>query len=285
VCSSPRAEDIAFAQHGRFLSGYAPERVFFTYHRCRACDAYYCPVYYNPEQLSLLYAKQAENMADAPIGAHERTQQGYLEMLRRYSRMKGGLLEIGADLGLFAEACARDGQFDRFWLSEPNREVHRELERRFEGMNATVLTSMSPAAEVPAGAVSTAVMIHVLDHLPEPHAMLRSVFAALEPGGMLMVVTHNARSSLARLLGRRWPPFTLQHPQLFSPQAMRTVLIASGFEVLKITGTTNYFPATFLARAALTVLGIPAKWLPEQSGGPDIGVRLGIMCAIARRPP
>jgi hypothetical protein len=100
-------------------------------------------------------------------------------------------------VGLFAEACAQAGQFDHFWLSEPNREVHRQLERRFVGMNATILTSMSPAAEVPAGAVSTAVMIHVLDHLPEPHAMLRAMFAALEPGGILMVVSLALASLIA----------------------------------------------------------------------------------------
>jgi 2-polyprenyl-3-methyl-5-hydroxy-6-metoxy-1,4-benzoquinol methylase len=275
---------VPFIAHGRFLSGYAPQRVFFTYVRCGKCDAYYCPIYYSTEQLQSLYRQQAENMADVPLGARERTQNGYLDILRRHSRMGGGLLEIGADLGLFAEACAHAGQFDRFWLSEPNRAVHGELARRFSHTNATILTAMSPAAEVPAGALSTAVMIHVLDHVPAPRAVLQDIFAALEPGGVLMIVTHNARSWLARLLGRRWPPFTLQHPQLFSPEAMRVLLTACGFELLEVNRTTNYFPLTFLARAAFTVLGLSAKWLPEQ-GGPAVGVQLGNMCAVARRPP
>jgi hypothetical protein len=283
VCSSPRAEDIPFAQHGRFLSGYAPHRVFFTYVRCGTCDAYYCPLYYSVEQLRLLYEQQAENMADVPIGSRERTQKSYVDILRRHSRMRGGLLEIGADVGLFAEACTRAGQFDRLWLCEPNREVHPQLAGRFAGRNATILAAMSPAAQVPAGAVSTAVMIHVLDHVPEPRAMLRDVFTTLEPGGVLMIVTHNVRSWLARLLGRRWPPFTLQHPQLFSPLAMRGLLTSAGFEVVEIARTTNYFPATFLVRAGLTTLGLPAQWLPER-GGPEVGVQLGNICTIARRP-
>jgi Methyltransferase domain len=283
VCSSPRAEDIPFTQHGRFLSGYAPQRVFFTYVHCGKCDAYYCPTYYSAEQLQSLYQQQAENMADVPLGSRERTQNGYLDILRRHSRMRGALLEIGADLGLFAEACTRAGQFDRIWLSEPNRAVHGELARRFAESKATILPAMSPAGQVPSGALSTAVMIHVLDHVPEPRVMLQEVFAALEPVGVLMIVTHNVRSWLARLLGRRWPPFTLQHPQLFSPEAMRMLLTSCGFELLEVSRTTNYFPATFLARAGLTVLGAPAQWLPEQ-GGPAIGVQLGNMCAVARRP-
>src|SRR5262249_4070122 len=198
VCSSPRAENIPFTQHGRFLSGYAPERVFFTYVRCGTCDAYFCPVYYNPKQLQSLYEEQAENMADVPLGSRERTQNGYLDILRRHSRMQGGLLEIGADVGLFAAACARAGRFDRLWLSEPNRAVHGDLARPFAERDVTILGTMSPAAQVPTGAVSTAVMIHVLDHVLEPRGVLRDVFAALEPGGILMIITHNARSWLAR---------------------------------------------------------------------------------------
>src|SRR5262245_36956668 len=197
--------------------------------------------------------------------------------------MGGGLLEIGADVGLFAEACARAGQFDHFWLAEPNRAVHEQLKGRFSGSNATILTTMSPAAQVSVGAVSTAVMIHVLDHIVEPRAMLQDVFAALESAGVLMIITHNVHSRLARLLGRRWPPFTLQHPQLFSPEAMRILLASCGFEMLEVARTTNYFPATFLARAGLTVLGVSAKWLPEQRG-PEIGVQLGNMCAVVRLP-
>src|SRR5262249_40647448 len=124
VCSSPRAEDIPFERHGAFLSGYDPQRGFFSYVRCGECDACYCPLYYNDDQLRLLYERQAENMADVAVGSRELTQIGYLDILRRHSRMGGGFLEIGADIGLFAQACAGAGAFDHLWLCEPNRNVH-----------------------------------------------------------------------------------------------------------------------------------------------------------------
>jgi 2-polyprenyl-3-methyl-5-hydroxy-6-metoxy-1,4-benzoquinol methylase len=282
VFSSPRAEDLQFEQHGQFPSGYNPYRIFFTYLKCRECGAHYCPLYYSAEQLRQLYERQPENMADASLGSRKRTQAGYVEILQQYSRMAGGLLEVGADIGLFAEACANAGQFDRLWLAEPNRRVHAQLERRFAGRNATILGAMSPTAEVPPGTISTVVMIHVLDHLPDPGSVLRDIFRTLEPGGVLMIVTHDVHSWLARLLGRRWPPFALQHPQLFSPQAMRRLVTASGFEVLKIIRTINYFPAAFLLRAGLTVFGLPAKGIPGQ-WGPDIAVKLGNICTLARR--
>ena len=64
---------------------------------------------------------------------------------------------------------------------------------------------------------------------------------------------------------------------------MRSLVTASGFEVVDVVRTTNYFPARFLLRAGLTVFGLPAKWIPEQRG-PDLGVKLGNICTLARRP-
>jgi 2-polyprenyl-3-methyl-5-hydroxy-6-metoxy-1,4-benzoquinol methylase len=283
VSSDPRAEDIPFEQHGKFLSGYSPRRVFFTYLRCGECDAHYCQRYYSDDQLQTLYERQPENMAEVPIGSREQTQMGYLDILRRHSRMAGGFLEIGTDIGLFAQACAQVGKFDHFWLSEPNRNVHDQIRRRFPQSNAAIIDTKSLAAQIPPGSISTAAMIHVLDHMPEPQSILRDMLKTLEPGGVLMIVTHDVRSWLARLLRRRWPPFALQHPQLFSPRAMRSVLTASGFEVSDIVRTTNVFPASFLARASLTVVGLPADWVPD-SRGPDIAMRLGNICTVARRP-
>src|SRR5262245_58393532 len=149
--SDPRAEDVAFDQHGNFLSGYDSRRVFFTYVRCWECDACYCPRYYSYDQLQILYERQAENMADVPFGSRERTQMGYLDILRRHSRMAGGLLEIGADIGLFAEACTDAGRFDDIWLAEPNRNVHDQLRSRFPQGRVTILDSMSSVLRIPPG--------------------------------------------------------------------------------------------------------------------------------------
>jgi hypothetical protein len=283
VCSSPRAEDIDLEQHGRFLSGCEPHRVFFTYLRCGQCDAWYCPVYYSAEQLAQLYESQPENMADVAIGSRERTQWGYVELLSRHSSMAGGYLEIGADIGLFAEKCVRVGKFDRFWLFEPNRTAHGRLAQCFAGRDASIGT-MATVVDVPPESISTAVMIHVLDHVLEPREFLQLVFRSVQPGGVVMIVTHNVRSWLARLLGRRWPPYTLQHPQLFSPRAMRSLASSTGFEVLEVTRTTNFFSVAFLLSAALTVFGVPAKWVPVH-GGLEVAVRLGNICTLLRRPP
>jgi 2-polyprenyl-3-methyl-5-hydroxy-6-metoxy-1,4-benzoquinol methylase len=283
AASSPPAETLDIETHSTFLSGYTTERVFFTYVECGDCGAKYCPVYYSQEQLDQLYSRQAENMAEAPLEARQRTQAEYARLLVRYSRMAGNYLEIGADIGLFAEACATVGRFDHFWLYEPNQEVHGQVAARFRGRNHTIAASNFRAADVPAGSLSTVTLIHVLDHLPQPHAFLREIMASLEPGGVLFTVTHDSASLLARALGRRWPPYTLQHPHLFSPRSITRLMQSAGFEVLEIAKSTNYFPLPYLIRAGLTVLNLPNGLVPNWQA-PLVGLKLGNIAMIARKP-
>ena len=165
VASSPPAETLRPDQHGEFLSGYTDKRVFFTYFECPKCSAKFCPTYYRQSQLDGLYGRQAENMASVPLTARKRTQDDYIRLLRRHSRMAGNFLEIGPDIGLFASEFAKGGSFDHFWLYEPNREVHQSLAANFSGRSHSISAEIFSASDVPAQSVSTAVMIHVLDHL------------------------------------------------------------------------------------------------------------------------
>lgn len=281
VASTPAAEDLPREQHGSFASGYGARRVFFSYVRCGDCGALYCPVFYREDQLGELYGRQAENMAEVPLAARARTQHGYAQLLMRHSRGSGGFVEIGADVGLFARRCAQLGRFDHFALYEPNREVHAELSTRLAGRPHAVRASMRPGSELSAGSASTAALIHVLDHLLDPLAFLQRMHGALEAGGVLLLVTHNADSVLAKALGRRFPPYALQHPQLFTPTSLQRLLERAGFALVERRAALNYFPVMHLARAGLSVLGMRATLTSLQ--GPVIPIRLGNMAVIARK--
>src|SRR5262245_3649496 len=281
--SSPPAETLCAEQHTSFLSGYTRARVFFTYFECPSCSAMFCPTYYRQSQLDGLYGRQAENMFYLPLESRKRTQEDYIDLLRRHSRMAGNFLEIGPDIGLFASSFGRLGAFDQFWLYEPNRDVHEPLAGNFRGMRHTIRTSIFRAADALAQSVSTAVMIHVLDHLLEPAQFLREIASSMEPDGVVFIVTHDCASLLARVLQGRWPPYTLQHPQLFSKRSIATLLQACGFEVVEIVKTTNYFPLPYLIRAALTVCGLPASFIPA-GAAPLVAIKLGNIATVARKP-
>lgn len=283
VKSEPTAESLPFGEHGAFLSGYTTRRVFFTYHRCNACGGLYCPTYFTQEQLDQLYSRQAENMADVPLAARVATQHGYIKLLARHSSLQGNYLELGPDIGLFTEICAARGNFSRFYLYEPNREVHAALAGRFQGRDAVISADRYRAGLLPKSSLSTAVAIHVVDHLINPAELLRELYDDLAPGGVLFLVTHNEASLLARMLGRRWPPYTLQHPLLYSPASITRLLERCGFQVREVVLSRNYFPLTHLVRAAFTVAGLE-RLAPRFDHPFILGLRLGNIATVASKP-
>lgn len=279
--STPPAESVPPSEHGAFLSGYNADRIFFSYFRCASCRLLYCPVYYSEHQLGALYGHQAENMAEVPLGARERTQRHYADLASPESAPEGDYLELGADIGLFAVECLSRRKFRHLSLYEPNDAVRNELDARLAGVSHTIHRRPFSRGDVPPGTVAVAAGIHVLDHVWEPLPLLRGLHAALKPGGRIFIVTHDERSLLARVLGRRWPPFTLQHPQLFSAASLTAMLSQAGFRQVATRKTMNFFPAFHLGRAALQVLKLPAV-LPRAQG-PLLGLRLGNLAAIATK--
>lgn len=178
--------------------------------------------------------------------------------------------------------AARRGSFAHYWLYEPNFAVHDVLAKAADGRPVSLAGDMDDLSAVPDGSVGLAVMVHVLDHLIEPLAMVRQIRRKLRPGGTLAIVTHNEASMLRRVLGTRWPPFCLQHPQLYTPTTMERLLTRAGFKDIAISGSSNHFPSDFLARQAAQAIGLNLARMPLPAI--PLRLRLGNMLTLAHAP-
>jgi len=267
--------DLAERWHGIFK-----EKSFFTYRRCTNCGLLYAPQYFSDDELSGLYASMPANMSEVSPAVLAKTHHGYFAELRRRSKTTGTLMEIGPDIGLFLEACVRDGHYDRYELFEPNVDAHAELRKRLNGHDALISTSMSDFSEVEDASVDTAVMIHVLDHLTDPVGYMKSLRRVLKPQAQVVIVTHDEGSLLARVLGHRWPPYCLQHPHLFRAASIRALLARAGYTVTESAASTNYFPVTYLMQHVAFVLGWRSLQLPKLEAL-QVGLKLGNMITFA----
>ncbi|MBP2276064.1 class I SAM-dependent methyltransferase [Sphingomonas sp. PL20] len=281
VVSTRRADYLPLADLTPFWFGIEKARCFFSYHRCSGCGLLYNPIFFGEAQLGELYATMPPNMNSVDGDAIAATQRGYFDAVAAACPLDGDYLEIGPDVGHIAGEAARRGRFDRFWLFEPNREVHDILSAAVSGQRARVFAGMSNLNAVPDGSVGLAVMVHLLDHLLDPVGMLEAVHRKLRPGGTLMLVTHDERSLLRRVLGPRWPAFCLQHPELYNPATIRRAVTQAGFADVAITRSRNVFPIDFLARQAGAALGVRTEWMPLPRRA--IGLRLGNIMTLARR--
>ena len=280
--SAPAAENLPPDALRPLWAGLDSKKAFFSYVRCADCALVYDPIYFTRQSLASLYADLEPNMDMVPPAMVADTQRGYFDAIAATGELSGGYLEIGPDVGYMVAEAARRGAFEHYWLYEPNRAVHDALRQATGARSATISDEMEDLSAVPDGSVGLAVMVHVLDHLIEPKAMVRQIARKLRPGGMLAIVTHNEGSLLRHVLGRRWPPFCLQHPQLFSPATMRGMLGRAGFDRVEVRAAANVFPADFLVRQAGQAAGLGLGKLPLPAI--PLRLRLGNILTLARLP-
>ena len=281
IASDRKAENLSLDELRPFWSGLFKEKVFFTYDRCEDCGLLYAPTFFDEAQLTELYSAMAPNMDVVPTTAIEATQRGYFEEATKDLAVQGSYLEVGPDVGHIVRMAATHGGFDHFWLFEPNRAVHAELEAATGKFPRTILSEMTDLSAVPAESVSLAVMIHVLDHLLDPLSMLKQIREKLRPGGRIAIVTHNEHSILRTLMRVRFPPFCLQHPELYNPRSITRLLESAGYRAVEVSRSKNYFPVAFMLRQALYTAGlrVDASAFPNKV----LGLRLGNILTTAER--
>jgi hypothetical protein len=273
-------ETLSFEDLSPYWHGIFRDKVFFSYRRCARCGQLYAPTYLSDAQLETLYSQMAANMDIVDDSALNRTASEYFGQLRKYSPLHGTFLEIGPDVGAFARECAQKGSFTTYRLFEPNLAVHDDL-RVAIGRPDNVVETYFTRDSVADGTVDVAVMIHVLDHVLEPKTLAADVLRTLKPTGCLMLVTHDERSTMARVLRGRWPAYCLQHPQLFNRKSMTTILQSAGYSRVTTVPSTNYFPVTFLIEQLALAFKIPLKGLPKLPWL-RVGLKLGNFITIAR---
>lgn len=145
-------------------------------------------------------------------------------------RQNNRLLDIGCGAGSLLEAARRAG-----WEAE-GVEVSRPSVEHVRRAGFKVFHGELAAAQYAAGQFDVVTASEVLEHVPDPQAMLAEIARLLRPGGLFWGTTPHGRGLSALLLGVAWsavhPP---EHLQLFSLAGMRRLLRGAGFRGARIT--------------------------------------------------
>ncbi len=144
------------------------------------------------------------------------------------------LLDVGAGNGQFVAEAAGAG-----WEAagvDPDRSAVEA--GRATGLDLTTETVFARAEREPS-AYDAVTLSHVIEHVPDPVAVLGAVHALLRPGGRVWIATPNLSSTGHRRFGADWlhldPP---RHLVLFDAPALATALARAGFTRVQVLRPT-----------------------------------------------
>lgn len=152
------------------------------------------------------------------------------EYLRGLYPARGHLVEIGCGMGFLLKAFHDDG-WDVLGI-EPDRGLSEYVndEQALKSLAATL-----EEARLPAASVDVVVMLHVIEHVPDPTATLQEIARVLKPGGHLVIETPRYDSLSFALLRHRERSIRCNgHIYFFTSGTLKRMCEKTGFELRQL---------------------------------------------------
>ncbi len=257
----------------------------YSINRCDQCGLVLSNPVFAEDQVRRLYEHaEATNVAEREDQNVRWTMQYYYRLVQPYLCGRQKMLDVGCDVGYLLQAAAEDG-FAELHGIEPNRlaRVRAQTIPR-----AVIFDTFYEDATYPESSFDLVSLVHVLDHVYDPRAVLERAYRQLKPGGVLIAVVHNVNCLLRRVLGERFPVFNLYHHYFFSKQTLGALGSTAGFDVKNVVSTKNCYSLNFfLKKMPLLPAFIkrPLAWLLSLVGigSLPITIPVGNIALIAQR--
>ena len=207
--------------------------------KCRRCGLMYA----NPQEIidCETFAQEGEAGVLDIAGADRQYFQKQHVQLPDYERIvgvlaqlapkKGRLLEIGSYLGILLDRLRADG-----WTTTGLEPSHKVAVYSRERYGHDIIEGLLPHPALPAGAYDTVLLLHVIEHMPDPAESVREIRRLMKPGGVLVVETPRFDSLMFKLLGRRERSLNncAGHLFFFAVPTLSQLLERNGFEVVRV---------------------------------------------------
>lgn len=261
-----------------FASRKEPEYMCHHLVRCNTCDLVYASNPPGQKDLAHAYhvaeydsSEEANDAAQAYIKAMQPT----LAKLHRKDRV----LEIGSGTGILLELLKNEGFSDLVGI-EPSSAaiaaapVHRRNWLREEIFEEGVF---EPAS------FDLICCFMTMEHVRDPMETAMAAKRLLRPGGAFVTVTHDYRSIINRILGKKSPVIDIEHMQLFSKTSICELFYRCGYIEVSATRFTNRYSLSYWMRLAPlpAVIKRALKWMSDLTGADRVKIGLNVGNTIA----
>jgi SAM-dependent methyltransferase len=261
VCDSPSVDAPVFLEAsidpGRiseysFSSRKVPEFMSHRLVTCPHCQLVYVPTPPAQDTLAVAYHEAAYDSAQEAEDAARSYAEAIEPILQKLGQ-RGAALEIGTGSGVFLERLA-DAGFGELVGVEPSLAAIRAATPR---RRAWIREGIFDEQQFQPASFDLVCCFMTMEHVAEPGKLAASALRLLRPGGAFVTVTHDYRSPVNRLLGRRSPIIDIEHMQLFSTNSVQELYRRAGFADVSVKAFANRYRLGYWLR--LTPLPAPVK--------------------------
>jgi SAM-dependent methyltransferase len=266
-----------------FSSRKVPEFMSHRLVRCPACDLVYVPTPPAQDALAVAYHEAAYDSAKEAEDA-ARSYTVAIEPILRKLPHRRAALEIGTGTGVFLEQLTQAG-FEQVVGVEPSVAAIRAAP---PNRRAWIREGIFVEEDFEPESFDLVCCFMTMEHVVEPGQFAASALRLLRPGGAFVIVTHDYRSLVNRVLGRRSPIIDIEHMQLFGRKSLLELYRRAGYADVSVRAFSNRYALEYWLRLApLPAVAKRAAGAIFQRTGlaqVKLGVNVGNSIAAGFRP-
>ena len=228
-----------------FASRKVPEFMCHRLVQCRSCDLVYVDRPPDEDELAHSYhlanydsSEEANDAAAAYIQAIQPVLDGLVQ--------PRSVLEIGTGDGIFLEYLAKSGFTELVGVEPSLAAIASAPLFRQAWIREGIFDEIEFAPET----FDLVCCFMTMEHVRDPDVIARAAFRLLRPGGAFVTVTHDYRSVVNRLLGKRSPIIDIEHMQLFSKRSLRFLFDDVGYSNVAVNDFVNTYTLQYWTRLA-----------------------------------
>lgn len=238
------------------------ESLFEQVVKCNKCGLVYISPRTNPNKILDGYSEGTDETHVSQSEGREKTFKKAIKLINKtlmslkdknglpiYSEEPGGkILDIGTAGGCFLNAAKEDGL--EVYGVEPNHWLCAWGKKHYGiDIKQGDIFSVNYDPEI----FSVVTLWDVIEHTPNPKAILKECKRVLNSDGLLVVNIPDIDTWLVKAMGKKWPFWSSVHLYYFTKKTMIQMLNEIGFDIIKTKRHFQYLQIGYLAKRSAQI--------------------------------
>ena len=266
-----------------FASRKAPEYMCHHMVRCDNCDLVYADAPPLAVELAEAYHTASYDSTEEANDAARAYALAIAPTLKKIPHSEAAL-EIGTGTGVFLEYLKTAG-FSTLVGVEPSTSA---IEAAPKSRRAWIIEGVFDESKFKPNSFDLICCFMTMEHVHDPKLLAEAALRLLRQGGAFVTVTHDYRSFVNRLMGKRSPIIDIEHVQIFSRNSIKELFLRTGFEKISVESFINKYSLNYwlklspIPTAAKKILGL--LFTSTIFRGWRIGLNVGNTIAAGFKP-